>query len=142
MERTYVDNVPEHAEDDAASAWVTEESVIDEGAAMQTTALTLAPELPTRSALARISQAGAWAWRQPAVRSAVRTGASAVALSMALRIAGRLVTSRNARQLATQAALPGLRELLESSAERQAAYHGREAEVTETFIYVRRITRR
>jgi hypothetical protein len=71
----------------------------------------------------------------------VRTGASAVALSVALRVAGRLVTSRSARQIATQAALPGLTELL-APGEQRVARRGRGVEVSETFIYMRRITRR
>lgn len=41
------------------------------------------------SPLAALPRLAALAWRQPAVRSAVKTGASAVALSLVWRLAGR-----------------------------------------------------
>ena len=141
MERTYVDDTSEHAQNDVAPAWVAEGNIVAEVVVPESTALTIAPQQPQRSVLAALAHAGAVAWRQPAVRAAVRTGATAVALSVALRMAGRLVTSRSARQVATQAALPGLAELLEPGDQR-VARHGRGSEVTETFIYTRRVTRR
>lgn len=140
MERTYVEDIPVHAQDGVAPAWVAEDTIVAEVHAPDSTALTIVSQQPQRSVLAALAHAGAVAWRQPAVRAAVRTGATAVALSVALRMAGRLVMSRSARQLAAQAALPGLAELLEPGDQR-VARRGR-GEVTETFIYIRRVTRR
>lgn len=141
MERTYVDDIPARAQDDAASAWVSEHNIVEKSARPESTALAVVPQHRPRSVLAMVSRASALAWRQPAVRVVVQTGASAVALSVALRVAGRLVTSRSARQLATQAALPHLTELL-APGEQRVPRRGRGIEVSETFIYVRRITRR
>jgi hypothetical protein len=141
MERTYVDDIPEHAQDGVPPIWVSEDDIVEESAVPESTALAVVPQQRPRSVLAALSHAGVVAWRQPAVRAVVRTGASAVALSVALRVAGRLVTSRSARQIATQAALPGLTELL-APGEQRVARRGRDVEVSETFIYMRRITRR
>ena len=140
MEGTYVDDIPQRAEDAAAPEWASEGEGVATSAMPASTALTVVPQQRPRSVLAALSHAGALAWRQPVVRSAVRTGASAVALSVALRVAGRLVTSRNARRVATSAALPALTELLEPG-ERPIRRRGRGVEISETFIYVRRITR-
>src|SRR5579884_1167271 len=63
-------------------------------------------------ALARLAQLPALAWRQPAVRSAVKTGASAVALSVAVRAAGRVLASRAAREAARESLLPTLTDLM------------------------------
>ena len=141
MESTYVENIPERAEDGAVPVWVSEDGIVEERAIPDSTALTVMPQQQPRSVLDMLSHAGMVAWRQPAVRAAVRTGASAVALSVALRVAGRLVTSRSARRVATQAALPGMLDLLDPG-ERQTSRRGHGVEVSETFIYVRRITRR
>src|SRR5579885_3586837 len=140
MEGTYVDDIPERAEDDAAPEWTSEGEAVAESAVPASTALTVVSQQRPRSVLTALSHAGAVAWRQPVVRSVVRTGASAVALSVVLRVAGRLVTSRTARRVATSAALPALTELLEPG-ERPIGRRGRDIEVSETFIYVRRITR-
>jgi hypothetical protein len=139
MERTYIEEVPEHAQEGVVAAWPEEH--VGEGAAHESTALAVVPRPRPRSALATLSHAGAVAWRQPAVRAAVRAGASAMALSVALRIATRLLASRSARQAATEAALPSLMQLLEPG-EQRTMPRGHGVEVTETVIYMRRITRR
>ncbi len=142
MEGTYVDDIPEHAQSDVMPAWVAENEVVEERAIAESTALTVVPQPRSRSVLAAISHAGALAWRQPAVRAAVRTGASAIAFSVALQVAGRLVAGRNARHAVTQAALPGLMDLLKPG-ERHAPRPRRRrgVEVTETVIFMQRTTR-
>ena len=141
MERTYIDDIPEYVQDGVMPTWVADEDIIEEEAVPESTALALVPEERPRSVLRMLSHAGALAWRQPVVRAAVRTGASAVALSVALRMAGRLVTSRNLRRAATASAAPDLVDLLRPGKQRTLR-RGRSVEVSETFIYMRRITRR
>lgn len=100
---------------------------------------------PVLSALAGLPAA---AWRRPVVRAAVRTGASAVALSVATRLATRWVRSRAARGAALDAGLratsgvPMLGSLLEQTPRLPQRQRGRHTTViTEAFIYARRIER-
>jgi hypothetical protein len=105
-----------------------------------------------------LSRLPALAWRQPAVRAAVRTGASALALSLALRLAGRWAMSHGARQMVRQAGhaslLPALSEMLNEGLDQGNGAHGvrgmremkrrrtirrvRRGQVTETLIFIRR----
>ncbi len=87
----------------------------------------------------------ALAWRQPVVRSAVKTGVSAVALSVALRVAGRALASRGARMAASESLLPTLADLIApSESDARPARRTRRArrtrgeQVSEVFIYLRR----
>lgn len=98
---------------------------------------------PVFSALAGLPAA---AWRRPVVRAAIRTGASAVALSVATRFATRWVRSRVARGAALDAGLraasgvPMLGSLLEQTPQLPQRRRGRHTTViTEAFIYARRI---
>jgi hypothetical protein len=106
----------------------------------------LVPTAPVQSALAALAHLPRLAWQQPVVRSAVTTGASAVALTVALRLAGRLVASQGGRRAASRVAsdtlLPALAEMLQRGArEPITVRRGRAGEVTETFIYMRRTYR-
>ncbi len=106
----------------------------------------LVPAAPMQSAIAKIARVSALAWQQPAVRSAVKTGASAVALTVALRVASRMLASQGGRQVAGQVAgaslLPTLAEVLQMGDGAQTTSRRRRAnEVTETFIYMRRTVR-
>ena len=101
---------------------------------------------PALTALARLPSR---AWRQPIVRSAVKTGASALALTVALRlvrrIAGRMVASRGGRQVTRASVLPMLTDILRQGENgrdgRAITRRGRSGEVIETFIYLRRTVR-
>jgi hypothetical protein len=110
----------------------------------------LVPIQPAHPTLAALSRLPALAWRQPAVRAAVRTGASALALSLALRLAGRWATGRGARQAVRTSALLPLGDIAgdmvsegldRSERRRVARRHRRRAHVTETFVYMRRTVR-
>jgi len=102
----------------------------------------LVPLAPTHPALTALARLPALAWRQPIVRSAVKTGASALALTVALRIAGRLVMSHGGRQVARESLLPAVADLLQQGENGQPitrrSGHG---EISETFIYIRRTVR-
>lgn len=97
--------------------------------------------------LARMTRLPALAWRRPAVRAAVKTGASAVALSLALRAARTLLAAR--RQAARQPApasslLPALADLLRAPEPSRAAGghdRGQARVVSETIIYIRHSVR-
>jgi hypothetical protein len=109
----------------------------------------LIPLAPTHPALTALSRLPALAWRQPIVRSAVKTGASALALTVALRLVGhmigRMVVSRGGRQMARASVLPMLAEILQQGEQRPdgrtVTRRGRSGEVVETFIYLRRTVR-
>lgn len=89
-------------------------------------------------ALVRAGRFALAAWRQPAVRAAVKTGASAVALSVALRVARQALTVPSARRLATRTVLPSLPDLFHAENEPPNGKY----EVVETFFYMRRVVRR
>jgi hypothetical protein len=98
---------------------------------------------PLPVALSRLSALPAVAWRQPVVRAAVRTGASALALSLAARAARAVVSGRRASAQLPQATLPSVFDLLQSpSAPRRMSGPAPRVEVIETFVYVRRVIRR
>lgn len=97
--------------------------------------------------LASLPRLPALLWRQPIVRASVRTGASAVALSLALRMAGRLLTNRTTSSPTNSTILPALADLFaspESTARRPTRRRPRhhaahEGEAVETLIYIRRV---
>jgi hypothetical protein len=106
-------------------------------------------QVPVRSALPALSRmaglAGlpALAWRQPAVRAAVRTGASVLVLSLAVRAARAVIQSRRPPQAVAEGMLPLLSDLMQRrDGESRAARDGQPVAVVETFIYVRRVVRR
>lgn len=86
-------------------------------------------------ALSRAGQFAVAAWRQPAVRAAVKTGASAVALSLAMRIARQALASPSARRTVVRDALPSLSDLFHSGNETPGGRYV----VVETYIYMRRV---
>ncbi len=82
------------------------------------------------------------AWQQPAVRSAVKTGAGAILLSLAMRAARQWLLEPRHRRTVTNALEPALGELLRPAEGERRRWSQRGVEVTETFIYVRRTVRR
>lgn len=108
----------------------------------QSFALVAPSRQPALPVLARLPELTAQVWRQPAVRAAVKTGASAIALSLAVRAARVALSGRGPRRALTSTALPALSDLLaprESALPSQRAQYG---EVVETYIYMRRVIRR
>lgn len=103
----------------------------------------LAPaRIETRRPLAAIPRLAALAWRQPAVRSIVTTGASAVALSVAWRALGAgLAARRAARAPSVAGDLPdALTALLGDAAPARRLWRrGRRGRAVAEIIYVRRI---
>lgn len=107
--------------------------------AIPATALAVRPAAAELSpALTRAGQLAIAAWRQPAVRAAVKTGASAVALSLAFRAARQALASPSARRAVARDALPSLSDLFHTGNEPP---DGRYV-VVETYIYMRRVVRR
>ncbi|HEX6819129.1 MAG TPA: hypothetical protein VF120_12195 [Ktedonobacterales bacterium] len=112
----------------------------------------LVPSKPAYPVLAALANLPTLAWRQPAVRSAVKTGASAVALTVVLRVvgrvAGRMLASRGAREVARESLLPALADLIAPAETNplplRGSRRGRRArgeQVSEVFIYMRRTFR-
>lgn len=93
------------------------------------------------SLLARIPELSLIAWQQPAVRSAVKTGAGAIMLSLAMRAARQWLLEPRRQKAVTDSLMPALGDLLRPGERIQRRGPGRGAEVTETFIYVRRTLR-
>lgn len=109
-----------------------------------TTLVLAGPGQTHMSLVRRLPELTALAWRQPAVRAAVKTGASTLALTLALSVARRALAARAGR--AETSTLPSL--LLETlrKGERQPAGRtgpsaDRDIVVEEIFIYARRVTR-
>lgn len=94
------------------------------------------------SLLARLPELSVLAWQQPAVRSAVKTGAGAIMLSLAMRAARQWLLELGNRRTLTDSLGPTLRELLRPAEGDQRPWPGHGVEVTEAFIYVRRTFRR
>jgi len=96
--------------------------------------------------LAALPRLAALAWRQPAVRSVVTTGASAVALSLVWRVAGAALTRGRASRIplpAGESLAPMIGELLQGATpSKRLRRRGRRGEVVEEIVYVRRIFRR
>jgi hypothetical protein len=82
------------------------------------------------------------------VRSAVKTGAGAVALSLVWRVAGAALRGGRARrllasQMADASLAPMVSELLRGATPaRRLRRRGRRGEIVEEMIYVRRVFRR
>ena len=97
------------------------------------------------SLLQRAALLPALAWQQPAVRAAVKTGASAVALSLAARAARQwLRPTVIPRPSLSESALPALMDALRERdlARRPDGPRDQGAVVSETFVYIRRVIRR
>ncbi|MDE3229420.1 MAG: zinc ribbon domain-containing protein [Chloroflexota bacterium] len=100
------------------------------------------------SPLAALPRLAALAWRQPAVRSAVKTGASAVALSLVWRLAGAALTRGRAQRLLlppadSESLAPMVGDLLrEATPGKRLRRRGRRGEIVEETVYIRRIFRR
>lgn len=91
-------------------------------------------------ALARVSARAAVLWQQPAVRAAARTGASAMALSLALRLAKSLLVSRGGAT--APSIVPALGDLLRTREPlAMPSRRGEPGEVLEMFVYMRRTVR-
>lgn len=91
--------------------------------------------------LRAIPQLAALAWRRPAIRSVVKTGASAVAFSLLWRLLGSgLAARRAAKTVQLSDDLPGtLASLLgETRPVRRLWRRGRRGRVVEEVIYIRR----
>jgi len=103
------------------------------------------PTRPAHPVWAALPRVPALLWRQPVVRAAVRTGASAVALSLAVRLAERALAVRADQLRSPAGGAAPLAELLLPPApvgrgRRGRSGHRREAEVTEMLIYLRRVS--
>lgn len=94
------------------------------------------------SLLARLPELSLIAWQQPAVRSAVTTGAGAIALSLAMRVARQWLLEPRRRGTVADSLVPPLGDLLRPAEREQRQWPRRGVEVTETFIYIRRSFRR
>jgi hypothetical protein len=96
----------------------------------------------------RLTSLASVAWRQPAVRSAVTTGASAVALSLVWRVAGAALRGGRARrmllaQAERESLAPMVNELLHGATPgKRLRRRGRRGEIIEEMVYVRRVFRR
>lgn len=103
----------------------------------ETGTLAVAP-LPASAALpvpARLAQLSLAAWRRPLVRATVKTGASALALSLAVRATRHALIRPSVRRSAPSV----LRSMLEADSPPDSECG---AAVIETFVYVRRVIRR
>jgi hypothetical protein len=93
----------------------------------------------------RLPQLTALAWREPRVRAAVKTGAGAIALSLAMRAASRMLTDRRSRAVATRAATSLIGERLRPPSQRDPGVRpeggGEIFEIVETYISVRHVRR-
>jgi hypothetical protein len=96
------------------------------------------------SLLQRAAQLPALAWQRPAVRAAVKTGASAVALSLAARAARQWLRPSVARRPLSASALPTLMDALRERdpARDNGSPHDQGVVVSETLVYIRRVIRR
>lgn len=94
--------------------------------------------------LTRLPELTALVWREPRVRAAVKTGAGAIALSLAMRAAGRMLTDRRSRPVALRAATSLLGERLRPQRRRASgpsSTSGEIFEIMETYISVRHVRR-
>ena len=94
--------------------------------------------------LQRAAQLPARAWQRPVVRAAVKTGASAVALSLAARAARQWLRPSTPRRSVPASALPTLMDALRERdlARRADDTRDQGVVVSETFVYIRRVIRR
>jgi hypothetical protein len=103
------------------------------------------PEAPV-TMFERVTALPALAWRQPAVRSVVKTGAGAVALALVARAARRWLAGPQRGRGAGERLLPAIADALGSPQNgprpRRARGSDDGAVVVETFIYARRVIRR
>ncbi|HEX8982726.1 MAG TPA: zinc ribbon domain-containing protein [Ktedonobacterales bacterium] len=101
---------------------------------------------PESNALALLPHLAAMAWQRPAVRRAVTTGASAVALSFVWRVAGAALSSRRASGAMlgeSDGLAPLVGDVLRGAKlSKRLGRRGRRGSVIEETLYIRRITRR
>lgn len=101
---------------------------------------------PESNALALLPHLAAMAWQRPAVRRAVTTGASAVALSFVWRVAGAALSSRRASRAMlgeSDGLAPLVGDVLRGAKlSKRLARRGRRGSVIEETLYIRRIIRR
>jgi hypothetical protein len=94
----------------------------------------------------RVAALPALAWRQPAVQAAVKTGAGAIALSLAAHAARRWLEGSHRGRAGGEGLLPALADALGSPDHGPRLRREREPDegalVVETFIYARRVIRR
>jgi hypothetical protein len=112
----------------------------------ETALVPVAPAERPLSPLARISAVPAAVWSRPAVRAAVKTGASVVALSLALRLARQALAARGTPGRLAAPALPRLlAETLpqprRSGRRGEPVSNGTGAYSEEVFIFARRVVR-
>lgn len=122
------------------------EGLLADGAPPQSASLLPVVSRPGETrALAPLPQLTALVWREPRVRAAVRTGAGAIALSLVMRAAGRMLSDRRSRGVATRAATSLLSDRLRPPARRASGSSSTDAgeifEVMETYISVRHVRR-
>lgn len=95
--------------------------------------------------LPHLPQLTALAWREPRVRAAVTTGAGAIAFSLVMRAAGRMLSDRRSRAIATRAATSLLSERLRPQPQRisrpSTTTGGEILEIMETYASVRHVRR-
>jgi hypothetical protein len=96
------------------------------------------------SLIQRAAQLPALAWQRPAVRAAVKTGASAVALSLAARAVRQWLRPGAARRTVPTSALSTLMDALRERdlTRDNGSPHDQGVVVSETFVYIRRVIRR
>jgi hypothetical protein len=103
------------------------------------------PEAPV-TMFERVTALPALAWRQPVVRSVVKTGAGAVALALVTRAARRWLAGPQRGRGAGERLLPAIADALGSpqNGPRPRRERGSDegALVVETFIYARRVIHR
>lgn len=93
--------------------------------------------------LGTVGRLPALAWRRPEVRAAVRTGATAVLLSMTMRMVGRWLARRSAPPVPTSDLTRAMTDLLGGEQPLPPAEtRRRRRDVSETFIFIRRATHR
>ncbi len=111
-------------------------------------AMRLTPGERSSALATRLATLATAAWRQPVVRSAVTTGASAVALSLVWRVAGAALSGKARRALLStltesESLAPMVGDLLRGATPgKRLRRRGRRGEIVEEVVYVRRIFRR
>lgn len=120
--------------------------VVTTSSAVSTAVEPVNPRGRALTLLARLPELSLQAWQQPVVRSAVRTGLGAVALSLAARGARRMVQGQVARRGLAASISPSLVRVDDvlratGSRSRQPAKGRRAIQVSETIIIIRRAAR-
>jgi len=113
---------------------------------LKVTLILAEPEARRPPVLARLPELPALAWRHPVVRAVVKSGAGALALSLAVRAAQRMLagSGRVAAPLTGRAPrrLAETLRAVEPAPAHGGVRRGPAIEVTEVFIYARRVLHR